>query len=201
MIRHGDFWWPDDDTDAHHVVLTEVETAIPRLLEHVKGRSCIIQAGGNVGVYPLALSKLFDRVITAEPDRRNIDCLWKNLADAPNIDSRMAGFGEDMGDCRVVEVKRGNCGAHRIEPGGPVVMLSIDSLGVAPDCIWLDIEGFELFALKGAEQTIRKHHPVIACEEKGLGGTYGVSPEAIQNYLNGLGYARVDRIGRDTVYA
>jgi FkbM family methyltransferase len=200
MIRHGDFWWPDDDTDAHGVILTDVETAVPRLLEHFPGRRCIIQAGGNVGVYPKALATLFGKVITAEPDRANIDCLWLNLADAPNVDSRMAAFGEDMGDCRVVEVHRGNCGAHRVEPGGGVVMLTIDSLGVDPDCIWLDIEGFELFALKGAEQTIRRCHPVICTEEKGLGEAYGVRPEAIQIWLGELGYRRADRIGRDTVY-
>lgn len=203
MIRHGDFWWPDDDTDAHGVILADVETSIPRLLEHVKGRHQIIQAGGNVGVYPAALLKHFLTVLTVEPDAANLECLRRNMETTHRgtwLHTHHAAFGEDEGNCRVVEVHKGNCGAHRVEARGDVAMITIDSLEMEPDCIWLDIEGFELFALKGAEQTIRQFRPVICTEEKGLGTAYGVRPEAIQDWLGGLGYRRVDRIGRDTVY-
>lgn len=202
MISHGGFWWPEDDTDAHGVILADCEPSIEALLPYVQGRDYIVQAGGNVGVYPMALSKLFKQVLTCEPDRENVRCLWRNLDGLDNIDTRCVALGEDVATCHVVPVGKHNCGAHRVELGGEIGVLPIDSFDVpACDCIWLDIEGFELFALKGATRIIERFHPVIACEEKGLGEVYGVGPEDIGHFLQQFGYARVARIGRDNVYA
>jgi hypothetical protein len=55
--------------------------------------------------------------------------------------------------------------------------------------IWLDIEGAEADAIKGALATIEKFSPIIVLEEKGLG------PKA-----DLPGYSSVMRIGNDTVY-
>lgn len=200
--RHG-FFWPDDDRDGHAVIPFECEPAITHLMPYISGRDCIVQAGANVGVYPVRLSALFGEVVTVEPDRANFGCLMANLGDTTgiNIDARFAAFGEEPGDCRIVEVRPGNCGAHRIEPGGSIPVLTIDSLGLDPDCIWLDIEGYELHALKGARATIERCGPVICVEEKGLAASYGERPEDLAAWLSQFGYTRRARIGRDNVYS
>jgi len=205
MIEHEGFWWPAEDRDAHGIIAKEVHTAVPALLTLVPGRVRIVQAGGNVGVYPKALAEHFANVLTLEPAWDNMECLLKNLEGVENIDARFAGLGPNMGTCRVQEVHPGNCGAHRIVPDGcpygTVAMLTLDSFKLdACDAVWLDIEGFELAALQGAAQTIEKFHPVIATEEKGLGAAYGIGGQDIAEWLSQFGYKPVDRIGRDTVY-
>jgi FkbM family methyltransferase len=141
-------------------------------------------------------------VVTVEPDRANFACLLANLVDAqPDIGARFAAFGEAPGVCHVVEVQAGNCGAHRVDPGGAVPVQTIDSLGLEPDCIWLDIEGYELKALKGARETIERCRPVVCVEEKGLSAVYGERPEDLSNWLGQFGYTKRAQIGRDNVFA
>ena len=45
-----------------------------------------------------------------------------------------------------------------------VRVLALDSLGLKPDLIKLDVEGFEQQALKGLENTLRRHLPAILIE-------------------------------------
>lgn len=49
----------------------------------------------------------------------------------------------------------------RIEP---IEVVPLDSLGLSPDLIQLDVEGFEDQALEGAIQTIQENRPVIQLE-------------------------------------
>jgi FkbM family methyltransferase len=201
----GGWWWPAADKVAEPVIQRDCDGAVAALLEHVQGRDCIVQAGANVGVYPVALAEHFARVVTAEPDADNRYCLLMNLAARDpdrRIEARAVAFGADFGLCRVVQVAADNCGAHRIATGGgAVAVVPIDSLELtACDAVWLDIEGHELPALTGARTTIERFRPVIAIEEKGLGAAYGLAPQAAGDWLSGLGYERVARIGRDNVY-
>lgn len=205
-IEHLDgWWWPTADRRGRPVILRDCGPAIAALLKHVPGRTCIVQAGGNVGVYALALTDHFRRVITFEPDPANVACLWRNIAarDAlRRVDARMAALGEDVGQCSIVEVEPDNCGAHRIKPGkGKVVVYPLDGLElIACDAIWLDIEGFELAALKGARETLQRFKPVVCIEDKGLSEAYGVPVGEAARWLQALGYEQVDRIGNDYVF-
>lgn len=201
------WWWPDADKRARGVILRDVLTDVPRVLKHVRGRTCVVQAGGNVGVYALALADHFRRVITAEPDPTNVHCLWKNIAARDvfkRVDARQIAFGADPGECAIFQVEPDNCGAHRIElkpEGNGVHVLPIDYLGLLTvDCIWLDVEGFELPALKGAAETIEEWSPVVVIEDKGLGAAYGEPPGAAAAWLIERGYSQVDAFGNDKVF-
>ena len=205
VVQHDGWWWPSDDRDARRVIVRDANDAVAGLLKHVEGRTCIIQAGGNVGVYPVALADHFRRVITFEPDPINAQCLWRNIEardSLKRIDARQAALGEEIGSCAMVEVEVGNCGAHRIDPErGNIVVLPIDALDlIACDAIWLDIEGFEHAALKGARATIERFSPVIAFEDKGLDRAYGVPPGETAAWLKGLGYSQIDKLGNDKVF-
>ena len=83
-----------------------------------------------------------------------------------------------------------NCGTHKVIAGDSVEVRTVDGLGLdACDLIWLDIEGAEADAIKGAMATIEKFSPIIVLEEKGHG------PKAVLP-----GYSVKTRIGNDTVY-
>lgn len=200
------WWWPADDVHAKGVILRDCEPSIRQLLPHVRGRDCIIQAGANVGVYPIALTDHFQRVITAEPHPVNWECLEQNLtARDPlgRIEAFPAAFGANHGACKPTIVELNNCGAHRVAfEGGPVEVIRIDDLSLEHiDAIWVDVEGSELFALQGAENTIERFKPVICAEDKGLHRAFNIPDGALQAWLDARGYHEVDLIGRDKVFA
>lgn len=200
LIKIGPLWWPQTDVSARLIIQSEVGPAMAWALSHVPNRSCVIQAGGNVGVYPLKLASVFNRIHTFEPDQENFDCLWLNVQDNLTIDPWLAALGDQPGNCKSMVVEAGNCGAHRIIPGTEVPIMMIDSLQASPDLIWLDIEGYEFMALQGAQRTIEDHRPVIITEEKGLGRLYGIPDEAIGEFLADLGYACVSTHLNDRLY-
>lgn len=211
IVQHGGFWWPSIDTDAHGVVLDDCAPAIKALLPHIPGRDLIVQAGACVGVYPVALTDHFQSVVTFEPDPLNYDCLRRNL-DARDSLGRVtaycAALGETPGFCDMRVVKSTNVGAHRVEFNtGKIAAWCIDALPLpAPngearvDAIWLDLEGAELLALKGAAATIERFSPTIAVEDKGLHRSFGITDGALQAWLAERGYEQVDRIGRDKIF-
>jgi FkbM family methyltransferase len=206
ITQIGGLYWPKADTCARQIILRDCEPDVASMLKHTPGRSVIVQAGGNVGVYPLALADHFNCVITFEPDPDNWACLEKNLAARDSLRrvvAHRAALGETDGLCVPVEVDHGNTGAHRVDFGtGDVPVMTIDGLSLERcDGIWLDIEGSEWFALKGAEQTIARFAPTIRVEDKGLDRRFfGIEPGSLQAWLSERGYSEVDRIGRDKVF-
>jgi FkbM family methyltransferase len=192
------WWWPRSDKRARHIIPREARENIPRFLKHVPGRDVIIQAGGNVGVYPLALADHFQVVATFEPDPLNHLCLTRNLQarDAlSRVEAAECALGTVSAKGRMLEFEPGNCGAHKVQVGhGDVVVTALDDIAWPKcDAIWLDIEGNELAALRGAEKLIERFSPVIAFEDKGL----GVSPCV---WLEARGYQQIDRIDNDRVF-
>ena len=201
---HG-LWWPASDVDARPVITADCAPALRAILGHIRGRSLIVQAGANVGTYALALADHFQTVVTAEPDPLNFACLVRNLEARDSLHrvrAYDAAFGEAPGACAPVEVQPRNCGAHRVEFGtGPIPVITIDSLNLrACDCIWLDVEGAELPALKGAAATVERFSPLIAVEDKGLHRAFGIADGALQAWLAERDYEQIARIGRDKVY-
>lgn len=204
LAEYRGYWWPATDTDAHGVITADCEPSIKALLTHVHGRDLILQAGGNVGVYPVALADHFQKVVTFEPDPVNWECLTRNLAardSLKRVDPIRGALGQVAGRCAMVPVKASNCGAHRIGPGDAIDVWTVDELMLpALDCIWVDCEGSELFALMGAAQTIERFSPVICAEDKGLHRAFGVADGALQAWLAERGYEQADKIGQDKVF-
>lgn len=199
MIERNGFWWPTDDDWCHKVIHGEVSDA-DDALRFAKGHTLAVQAGGNVGVWAAHLAKQFAKVVTVEPDALNYECLVRNVP--TNVDHRRAGFGAEPGSVGLVNVK-GNAGAHYVGGDGEIPVITIDSLNLsACDFLCLDIEGFEPQALRGAEQTIRKYHPVIMFEEKGLSERYyGVARDTAEKWVLalGVGYKVAAKVRADVI--
>jgi FkbM family methyltransferase len=56
------------------------------------------------------------------------------------------------------------------------------------DFIKLDLEGYELKALRGAEQTLRRHRPIVVAESGVQLERYGDSHEDLMAFMAALGY-------------
>jgi len=200
---HGLPYWPDEykflwlDADRG---LWEFRGDLLSLDEHVfplvKNKRVAVQAGGAMGMWPKRMAQVFDVVYTFEPNKKVFNCCVYNC-----WEDNIVLFNAALADCHYMvgmesppeyireDVPYTNLGAYRVKDLGHVPTLRIDDLGL-PHCdlLMLDIEGYELFALKGAIETIKKYHPVIVLEDKGCSEHYGYSKGYVETYLHKAGY-------------
>ena len=169
-------------------------------ISHCQRRDVVVQAGGNCGLWAKHLSGLFGAVYTFEPDPANFFALAFNTYGLSNVIRLQAALG-DRHACVDMNRSVKNCGAYYVEGGGLLPVLRIDDLGLpACDLIYLDVEGSELAALRGAVDTIEQFSPVIAFEDKGLGKRFGVEQGAVEKWLTDvLSYKTVAKDNHDTV--
>lgn len=171
-----------------------------RALELTPGRKCVVQAGGNLGVFAAVLAEEFEVVHTFEPDARLFNLLHQNIS-ARNLYTWMSALGERDGLVGLDKPLGGHDGETFIAEGGHVTIRTIDSLNLAAlDLLYLDIEGYELFALKGAVETIKRHKPVIALEINKCCERYGYGKDDLDAFLAELGYVERDKVHNDHIY-
>jgi len=197
-IREG-WHWPFKDRSCWPWLQNEKD--MPQLMsQFCSQHRTLIQAGGNVGFYVKPYAHIFNRVITFEPNRLNFQCLTMNVPE-DNVTKIQACIGNSRAPVSLTNSKK-NIGAYCVntEPG-LIPTLLIDDFNVQDcDLLHLDIEGFELFALKGAEETIKRCNPVIAVEWMNHGEKYNAPDSAIELYLESLGYKAKDMIYHDKVF-
>ena len=169
------------------------ETHKEAYFEKVKKFDVCVQAGGNCGLYPRLLSEHFKRVYTFEPDHLNFFCLTHNCQ-KENIFKFQMALGAEHGlvDLDIYSMK--NVGLHQVVRGkqGCIPMITLDSLNLdACDLLQLDVEGFEIDALRGSQNTLKKYKPVIAVERTTM---------EIEGFLYRFGYIRGKTVELDTIY-
>lgn len=202
--RHPGRWlWPREDRWAWKWLNKKEHFDLPRRIAALcQRRGLVIQAGGNCGLYPAQYSNLFQQVVTFEPDATNFHCLKINVPQS-NVTMYQQALG-DKSDLVALEPNQrwmeSNRGALRTSGPGTIPQITIDSLDIAPDLVHLDIEGFEALALLGAQQTIARHHPLIALETNGSGDDYGWPQHKIDSLLKSWGYDVFVTWQHDTVY-
>jgi hypothetical protein len=163
------------------------------VLPFVQRRGVVIQAGGHMGAYPRWLAKHFDRVYTFEPNPHFFRCLTLN-AFLPNVYPMRAVLTDHNGCV--------NVGDWRVGEGvGPCPGITIDSLQLdACDLIALDIEGHELFALRGAYSTILRYAPVLLIEEARKDFGWFDRYQDLVKMIRGWGYRPVAHAGSDIIW-
>jgi FkbM family methyltransferase len=181
---NGAWTGPKSDWEKSHLQYTK---------DHVTDWRICVQAGGNQGMYPRLLSSLFQHVYTFEPEPLNFHCLVQNNQ-IDNVYKIQAALGAETGLAKVNKASMSNTGMHTVSIEGEchIPMFTIDSLKL-PSCglFQLDLEGYEIHALKGAIETIQRCKPVIQCEN---------GNNAIQEFLQQFGYQIVARSYADTFY-
>lgn len=163
-----------------------------------------IDGGAHVGSWVPRLAAAFPRVLAFEPCPENFALLQTNTAGLRGVELRQAALGATAGDARLQRVpERGaNSGQWAIaEAGEPVRVETVDGLGLADlSLLKLDLEGYELPALQGAVETLRRCRPVVVIEEAGWGRLHGIPDRAATAFLIGMGFRPMHWSGQDVVF-
>ena len=171
-----------------------------------RGRQVAVQAGGNLGLYAKRLAEAFATVYCFEPDVELFRLMQIN-APAANILRYHAALGDARGLVGTSRVRRdGKPNSHEgithIAGDGVIPTLRLDDLGlVTCDLIVLDVEGWELFALRGARETLRRCRPLVSAEINKQIEHVGLTGDDVRHELHAAGYARLQVFGSDEVYA
>lgn len=198
MIQIDGIWWPDGtrESECQHA-LTHVKS-LEWSLARCKQRRTAVQAGGNIGLWPRRMAQSFHRVVTFEPDGVSRACLALNVPD--NVEVRSTALGSEAGTCGI---KHRGLGSHNVIDGDACAVVPLDALGLHDvDLLQFDVEGYEGHALKGAEATINRRHPLIQVELRdGPLARHGSSADGIRGWLSRLGYRQVSKQqGSDFVF-
>lgn len=190
----GPWLWIAEDSGAWDGPKHDWESShLGGIKDLVTDWTACIQAGGNQGMYPRLLAEHFQHVYTFEPDPLNFHCLVNNCQH-DRIYKLNAALGASNGLARVQRASMTNAGTHTVSVEGEchVPMFTIDSLNLQRCGLFqLDLEGFEIHALRGAVETIKRCKPVIQCEN---------GNNQILEFLQQFGYQAVGQSKADTLY-
>ena len=143
----------------------------------------IIDAGANFGHYALTAANYVGPeglVFAFEPHRKTFRQLSANcdLLETANLKPILAGLGERNCEMRLYSDRK-NPGGHSFfewnvrsaeGKGENSAIFSLDSFleknvpGRRLDVLKLDVQGFEMKAITGAQKSINEYHPAIFCE-------------------------------------
>ncbi len=198
------FVGPADDLKWARVDLGNLDVALSR--KELGGHRIAVQAGSNLGIFPKRLAQVFDHVYTFEPEPKLFAAMLKNAPES-NIYRFQAAVGCKPDFVTLKNTRRDGSAApqlgvtHVIEKSGPVPTLKLDDFGFpACDLLYLDVEGWEPYAIVGANQTIKQHRPVIVVEINKALDHVGVHPDTLRGLILDHRYEMVARIRSDEIY-
>ena len=178
--------------------LSHLRAALP----WVRNWTRAVDGGAHRGIWSRELAKHFRHVDAFEPCPENNAHLIA-LAETTNIRAWPCGLSDKRDRVRLLAGTE-NTGQWHISGDGevevelmPLDEANLDQVGL----LKLDVEGYELMALKGAERTICTWRPVVIIEVNGLHQRYGVRDGEAEMWLMNRGYKLVEHIGRDLVWA
>jgi FkbM family methyltransferase len=188
----------------YHVHEAELTALLFRVL-HLQPDDVVIDIGGNIGWYSVLLDRLAPdgvNIFAFEPDPQNFELLQANIGlnDARKVLPVQKALAAEEGVQTLYQHNSRNLGRHsllRLQDG-----LSVDVETTTLDSFWseqglgernvgfikIDIEGYELFALRGATRVLERC-PALLCEySPKYMRTGDVDPAELIDLLIGLGF-------------
>ena len=210
--KHG-WMFPDQDTHFADMLTKNIQKGGgPVYQEPVRQKSLTfvtefdvaLDVGANIGLWSRDLCSLFTKVIAFEPVADFRECLILNVP-LPNLEVRPCALGSVDTTIEMV-ITEGNTGHshvdHNTVGSGKINMWRLDTLEFDKiDYIKLDCEGYELEILKGAEETIKRHKPIIVVEQK-LHKDTGITKDTqygAVNLLESWGATRLSQVRNDCI--
>jgi FkbM family methyltransferase len=143
------------------------QLAAARIAGLARSHRRVVQAGGCVGFWPLALASGFETVVTCEPEPMNLRALRANTAAVPTIHVEPVALGATIGSVGLTRPTPG-AGLWRVSGAGPIPQRPLDTLLEAGpvDAIVLDVEGAEVDVWRGAASLIAAHRPLLWFEDR-----------------------------------
>ena len=168
------------------------EMIFPKL----ESRDVFLDIGANIGNHSVFCADNFNEIYAFEPNLRTFKVLEANAMLKNNIHAFNIGLSNKK-HSQTASFDTGNLGSASLVHEGSdsaTVQFSLDrfdqlnliSKDQKIDFIKIDVEGFELQALQGCEQTLSVHKPVIAMEvlksDMQNGGTAALEYLFLQGY-------------------
>lgn len=177
------------------------------LKDFLKAGDCFVDVGANIGLMSIYASKQVGetgRILSfeAHPDTFR----WLNfnttLNKIKNIESFNFALGAEEGLARIYDnwqVNRGGASLVVKTEGSKSYSIQVKLLddclseGVKPKVIKIDVEGFELEVLKGAELTIQAHRPILIVEISSLRSNQHENAELI-DFIDQFGFYQLYKL-------
>jgi FkbM family methyltransferase len=220
MKQVAGIWLPDDDDHFGPGLETSPQidgkatyqlAKLNLALQHVPAdrRRCAYDIGAHVGLWSRVLATHFQEVEAFEPVEEFAECFELN---APGVSLHRVSLGNLNGHSLITVVPRNSGNSHVGVPrtstskgGGAsyrVPMRRLENIeGLSPpDFIKIDVEGYEPEVLRGGEQIIRRHEPVMIVECKpGNAEHFGFGQREAVAILNAWGAKVVAEKSGDVV--
>lgn len=215
MKRVGNYYVPDHETlqlDALSKGAWQIDH-LEAALRHVTDWSCAVDGGAHVGSWTLHMAKRFAQVIAFEPAPDTHEALAANIAEyrarepeAGMIIHHKLALGGHRHTTGMADDQRysgGNTGGRYLKGPGDIEVVTLDSFNrESLGFLKLDVEGYEVFALEGAVETLTRCKPVVLIEVKPrMAHRFGISPLAAVEFLIKIGMHKVEQVGSDWVFA
>lgn len=174
-------------------------------LKYVKNWRTAVDVGGHAGLWSMHLAKRFDKVHAYEPVAAHRDCFVRNC-DMSKIHLHACALG-DKDDMVSIHTAPTSSGDSWVNGKGDIPQRRLDD-NLAKhrvehvDFIKVDCEGFELFVLRGGEETIKRCKPCIIVEQKpGHAVRFGLKDTQALDYLTGLGAKQRAALSGDFIFS
>jgi len=186
--------WMHHDKHARMVdgKLTYQYHKLEAALAHCRSFRVAIDVGAHAGLWSMQLVKHFEHVHAFEPVALHRDCFERNLAFSDHWALWPYACGAEAGRVAIT-TRETSSGDSFVSGPGEIEMVTIDSMRIVNvDFIKVDVEGYELEVLMGAEETLKRCRPCVIVEQKAKNlARMGSKGEPAVDYLRALGaYAR-----------
>ncbi len=187
----NDFWVPSNDIHIEDWKAGKPFTqnkCLNRFLEYLKTTeqqmNTVLDVGAWCGTWSKAIEPFAKKVIAFEPDSVHFECLQRNCV--VNCDARMEAVGSETK--RISLTEDNFTQAKRIDKQGDIDMITLDKLQIKHvDMIKIDVEGYEMEVLKGAEKTLDSVK-YLMIELNNNTKKYGSSNLEIEKHIGSLGF-------------
>ena len=140
------------------------EYSLGIILPHIDSGDWVVDGGAFIGDHTIAYLKAVGpegKVYAFEPNPAAYSCLYHNCPDAVTFNGGLS----DREHFAEYEFHSNAGASHVVHGEGSTHLFTLDSLNLRRcDFVKLDVEGCELEALLGAQQTIERFRPVLWVE-------------------------------------
>lgn len=160
-------------------------------LEKLNKNDVIFDIGAHIGLYSVLFSLRTDNVYSFEPTSTYDNLLIPNLEKnkITNVKTEKLAFGIRSGlmTDKIYKI----WGDSPFEDEYQFITLDdyIESSGIKPSFIKIDVDGFDLEVLRGGEKFLRNNSPILCVEVTNPSlNTRGYTTTQLVSYLQNLGY-------------
>jgi FkbM family methyltransferase len=173
-VLPNDIWVLEGDQISQWVEqegrLDHDQNFLPDILPHIRPGNTVVDAGAFIGDHTVAYSKAVGSmgvVYAFEPNHIAFTCLEHNTAGLKNVSRYRHGLS-DRKEIVPLSGNNGNYGGTYVGEHMKIAEVPMDTLDHSvpwgADFIKIDVEGYEVKVLRGAQNIIKKYHPRLVIE-------------------------------------